>query len=85
MTWLAGLATQRWARYLAGAVAVVGLLFLYGEYKEREGARSVTIEFLKRDLEGAENVRGAAREILDSIGDDVDVDELLRSTGGLRD
>jgi hypothetical protein len=66
------------------AMLAVGI-YAFGQFKYKQGVRTTTVEFLEQDLQGATNVREKAREVLDSIGDDVDVDELLRSTGGLRD
>lgn len=77
--------SNKWVQLAIGAIAILGMVYVYGESKFREGVRETTVDFLERDLEGAANVRDKAREVLDSIGDDVDLDELLRSTGGLRD
>lgn len=71
-----------------GAVLILVLVLAgygYGVMQYNSGVRETTVQFLEQDLEGAVDVREKAREVLDSIGDDVDVDELLRSTGGLRD
>ena len=49
------------------------------------GVEATTATFLQADIEGANNVRETAQEILDSIDSDADPDELLARTGGLRD
>lgn len=85
MAQFAALLGNRWVQLLAIAAIVIAGVYLYGEMKFREGVRETTVDFLERDLEGAAEVRESAREILDSIGDDFDPVELLRSTGGLRD
>lgn len=67
--------------------AAVGLVLLWGwgAYRYEKGIEDATRAFLEADLEGARSARETAREVLSRIGDDPDVDELLRSTGGLRD
>ena len=79
------LLTNRYAMGLAGLLACVVAIHFYGQIKYREGARETVQEFVEGDLRNAAQVREKAREVLDSLGGNVDVDELLRSTGGLRD
>lgn len=69
---------------LALLVVVTSGIATYGHSRYNAGVRSATAEFLRADLEGAENVKTIASELLALIGDDPDVDELLRETGGLR-
>lgn len=76
---------QQVAVYALAALVVLVAVYLYGEAKERQGARKVTVEFMEQDLEGAANVRERAREILDGLDDGDDPDSLLRATGGFRD
>lgn len=73
--------------YLIGAAiaALVGSVWFYGSVRYSAGVRDTTAKFLQADQEGADDVRQTAREILDAIRSDGDLDELLTSTGGLRD
>ncbi len=65
--------------------ALLGGVWLYGNAQYRSGARDTTRQFLEADLKGADNARKTAEKVLADIGDDPDVDGLLRDTGGLRD
>ena len=74
-------------RLIGGAVvilAILGGVWGYGRSEYKRGVRETTADFVQRDIEGAENVRTIAEETLRRIGDDPDVDGLLRATGGLR-
>lgn len=71
---------------VAGIVAIFfGAMIKYGSSRYDAGVRNTTKTFIEADQKGAKNVHETARETLDSIGDAVDVDELLSETGGLRD
>ena len=70
---------------IAAIVAILGGVWAYGGMKYRAGARDTTRQFLEADLKGADNARTTAEKVLADIGDDPDVDGLLRDTGGLRD
>lgn len=80
-----GLLTNRYAMGLAGLLICVVAIYFYGQMKYREGATETVQEFIQGDLRNAAQIREKANEVLESLGGDVDVDELLRSTGGLRD
>lgn len=71
--------------YLLSAVAVAAAVWLYGASQYHSGVRDTTSEFIEADREGAENVRTTAGRVLRDLGSVDDPDELLRSTGGLRD
>jgi hypothetical protein len=84
----ARIVVSRIGPYIFGAIVALLLVlgvYFYGEAKKAQGARETQIEFREQDLKGAARVREKTREILDRVGSDFDVDELLRSTGGLRD
>lgn len=69
-----------------GAVTmlVIGALYFTWSTAYRVGTQDAVERFVNADKEGAEDVRKIAKEILSDAGV-ADPDELLRSTGGLRD
>jgi hypothetical protein len=66
------------------AAALAGLWW-FGNERYHAGVRATTADFVKQDMEGAKDVRRIAEDTLRRIGDNPDVDELLRATGGLRE
>ena len=70
---------------LGVAAALSAVVVYYGKTRYDAGVRNTTAAFVAADKKGASNVRETARETLNDIGDDVDLDELLGETGGLRD
>ncbi len=73
------------ARYAALALALVAALWGYGRYMHKQGVTDTTREFIEADRKGAEDAEETARRVLRDIGNVDDPDELLRSTGGLRE
>ena len=73
--------------YIAGGalVAAAAGVWFYGETRHDAGVRKATAAFVIADQKGSENVNETAEKTLSDIGDDPDVDELLRSTNGFRD
>jgi cytoskeletal protein RodZ len=75
-------------RLLLGAgIVVVGAVgvWWYGQTQYRTGVEETVTKFVTQDRETASNVREIAEQVLIDSGSTTDVDELLSSTGGLRD
>lgn len=82
---IAGWAGQKLLPYALVAGALFLMVAAYGESRYKVGVRDATAGFVAADNKGAKDIHATAEKTLRAIGNDPDIDRLLRETGGLRE